>query len=640
MFRSGVSILAVCEYCRTTLLNVDGKIENLGKMAELAQDRSCLQIGVQGVYRQKPFTIVGRIQLQYTQGLWNEWFLLFDDQRTGWLSEAAGMYSISFQHTLQTEVPPFSKLSPGNPLQLGNIEWTVTNIERATCVAGEGELPFKVGGGYPAPVIDLRSNIENKIITLDYSDDENHPLLFVGETVDFFSLKCRNLRENDPDFLPSGPKLRAKALNCKKCGATLEIKHEGTVCIACAHCGSISDADTGNLIEKINLANSKKVTPLIPIGSIGVFRGEKWEAIGFMQSYMVSEGQRYFWREYLLARVDAPGYRFLVEYDRHWSVANVLETAAGASNNELLPLKYRGKTFKHFQSYTGRIDYVIGEFTWLIKVKDTVRLVDYIAPPLMLTLERTDNEISWSLAEYVPSKEIAAAFNLKNLPEPSGVYANQPNPIKHKLQPAWTCFILLILLAFVVQIVLFSAKKIGQNNVEILVGSDAVLSSPFNLDETSSLELKTHVQKLNNEWLELGLALVRESDGEARYGNVEASYYSGWDSEDGSWVEDNLDRSLVFRNVPPGTWRILVDGIESSWFRYNNNPENTSSRMDAYMHNIPVSLEVKKYRAPWENFLLLLFALLIWPALLSLKSISFEKTRWAESDHSWQGEDD
>jgi len=155
--RSAVSVLAVCEYCRATLLDLDGKIENLGKMAELAEDRSRLQVDAQGVYGGKCFTVVGRIQLQYESGLWNEWFLLFDDAGTGWLSEADGAYALTFPRASPAGAPAFSTVRPGDDLVLAGTTWTVSNIENAVCVAGEGELPFRVGGGYQAPVVDLRA---------------------------------------------------------------------------------------------------------------------------------------------------------------------------------------------------------------------------------------------------------------------------------------------------------------------------------------------------------------------------------------------------------------------------------------------------------------------------------------------------
>jgi hypothetical protein len=235
----------------------------------------------------------------------------------------------------------------------------------------------------------------------------------------------------------------------------------------------------------------------------------------------------------------------------------------------------------------------------------------------MLTLERTDNEISWSLAEYVPFQEIFSAFKLKSLPTPVGVYANQPNLLKKKLQTIWKCFILFISLAFAVQFTLSSNKIIAQNTATIFVGSDAVLLPPFNLNKKTNLALKSTAKELDNGWFEVGLAFIRESDGEVRYGSTEISYYSGWDSEDGYWSEGSRSRTLSFQNVPPGTWRLMLEGIESS--------EKSVPKV--------LSLEITGYRALWGNFWILFFGLFIWPVILLFKFTSFEVARWKESDH-------
>src|SRR5947208_11033446 len=96
LFQSAASILAICDYCKSTLVRRDLDVENIGKMAELQRDGSPLQLHAEGRYRQVHFAVVGRIQLRYEQGLWNEWYLLFDDMRGGWLGEAQGIYAISF----------------------------------------------------------------------------------------------------------------------------------------------------------------------------------------------------------------------------------------------------------------------------------------------------------------------------------------------------------------------------------------------------------------------------------------------------------------------------------------------------------------------------------------------------------------
>src|SRR5262245_3928030 len=94
--KSVVSILTVCQYCNSTLIRHDLNLENIGKMAELKLDGSPFQLGVTGMFGGTRFTAVGRIQLQYERGVWNEWHLAFDDNRSGWLGEAQGLYAVTF----------------------------------------------------------------------------------------------------------------------------------------------------------------------------------------------------------------------------------------------------------------------------------------------------------------------------------------------------------------------------------------------------------------------------------------------------------------------------------------------------------------------------------------------------------------
>jgi hypothetical protein len=196
-FKSTASILAVCAYCHSTLIRHDLNLENLGKMADLKLDGSPMQLGVTGVFGGTRFTAVGRFQLKYGRGVWNEWNLLFDDGRNGWLGEAQGLYAVTFLSVVpNATIPPFEKIAVGNPIEIKDRYYTVTNIESARCVAGEGELPFKIGPGYEAPVVDLQADGMN-MATLDYSDDSEAPLIFTGRYVEFGALKLQNLREFD-----------------------------------------------------------------------------------------------------------------------------------------------------------------------------------------------------------------------------------------------------------------------------------------------------------------------------------------------------------------------------------------------------------------------------------------------------------
>ncbi len=157
VFKSSASFHGVCEFCRSTLVRHGGNLDNLGRMADLVEDASPLRLGTEGRYKGVHFAVIGRIQLHYAAGIWNEWHVLFDDMRGGWLSDAGGEYTISFLKPPGGALPEFSTLKPNQELKLAGRDFVVTDIEEAMCIAGEGELPFAFGAGYPAQLVDLRS---------------------------------------------------------------------------------------------------------------------------------------------------------------------------------------------------------------------------------------------------------------------------------------------------------------------------------------------------------------------------------------------------------------------------------------------------------------------------------------------------
>jgi hypothetical protein len=163
-------------------------------MAELQTDGTPLRLHAEGTYRQAHFAVVGRIQLRYGQGLWNEWYLLFDDLRGGWLGEAQGTYAVSFLTEISHPLPPFEELKAGQRLIIRDRTFEVRELQSALCIGGQGELPFRVGPGYEAPVADLLGE-ENSFGTIDYS--ETPPLVFLGEYVEFDQLQLSGLREFD-----------------------------------------------------------------------------------------------------------------------------------------------------------------------------------------------------------------------------------------------------------------------------------------------------------------------------------------------------------------------------------------------------------------------------------------------------------
>ena len=80
-FRSAASASAVCSFCRSTLVREGDALRRIGESAELFDDHSPLQLGASGVFQGEAFTLLGRLQLAYADGRWNEWHALFANGR-------------------------------------------------------------------------------------------------------------------------------------------------------------------------------------------------------------------------------------------------------------------------------------------------------------------------------------------------------------------------------------------------------------------------------------------------------------------------------------------------------------------------------------------------------------------------------
>ncbi len=622
VFRSASSVFAVCDYCQSTLVRHDQAVDDIGKMAALVEDRSPLQLGAEGSYRGVHFALIGRLQIKYSQGIWNEWHLLFDDMRTGWLSEAGGEYVLTFMQPVMEPLPAFETLTVGRRFSLASQVWTVSNIEEAEVVAGQGELPFKTGGGYPLAAVDLRNDAG--FATLDYS--ETPPLLFVGEAVDFASLKMNGLR----DGMAVQTVVEARVFRCPACGSPMAARSPEILAVGCASCGAVVDAGDADhrLLAKALAAGQDRYAPRLALGSKGSLEGRPVEVIGFLVKRCKVDGIAYDWREYLLAGDNAT-YRWLTEYNGHWNVVDVLSRLPATHGaGELNDIHHGGERFRHFATTpVAEVVQVTGQFTWRVRRGETCRVVDYVAPPLMLSRESTGKEINWSQGCYVAPEVIAEAFGLPGkLPAPVGVYANQLNPWRESSVRILRLFAKLLLAAIVVQALVMLAgggKQLLRQDFTFEPGrADEVQTREFEITGKPRKIAVRNTTSLDNNWIGLDLLLVNKATGAAWPAARELAFYSGYD--DGHWTEGSRDDEVVFRKVPPGTYYLTVD------------PDMAPDRPVAVRDTI----EVRAAGAGWSNFVIVVIFLAIFPVFAVSRRLAFETARWAESDHAPESGDD
>jgi ribosomal protein S27AE len=622
-FQSAVSILSICAYCKSTLLRHDLELENIGRMAELLPDPSPIQLGAEGVYRKVRFTVVGRIQLRYGQGLWNEWHLLFENQRGGWLGEVLGHYAVTFLIQPTEPLPPFSELRAGRNVTLKGRAFQVTNIETARCVAGEGELPIRVGPGYDAPVVDLQA--AGKVFaTLDYS--ENPPLAFVGEHVRFDDLKLTRLRPVLPVGWEPDAGIRAQAFQCPGCGSSLTIRAKGhTETLACGTCGSIIDITDPNYRILSIFKSRIKHEPVVPLGTHGQLEGVDYQAIGYLRRCVTVEDVDYEWSETLLFHREQ-GFRWLVEYNGHWNRVQTtteppLVTGFGAQGRAT----HQNRTYRHFQTAEARVSYVLGEFYWRVEVGERCEISDYIAPPFQLSQERTDREIVWSLAEYVEPATIKTAFQLEQaLPARIGVGTCQPSPYetrRPRIRRLGWAFIGLLIVGQLLTIALSANQRVHQQTFvfDAAARDKALTSEPFALSgRDANLVIRTQTN-LDNHWIYLDLALIERDTGANYPFGREIGYYQGID-EGERWSEGATDDEAVLSAIPAGIYYLSVEG---EW------PPSSPT--------VTCTFTVFRDVPSWSNFFLALLGLLVVPLVFHWRARAFERARWAESDHGPSG---
>ncbi|HMW18195.1 MAG TPA: DUF4178 domain-containing protein [Accumulibacter sp.] len=612
VFLSATSLYVVCEFCRSTLLRSGEDLQNLGRMADLLDDLTPLQIGSEGVFRGRHFAIIGRIQLQYDAGIWNEWYLLFDDGRSAWLSEAAGEYIVSGQVNVAEPPPAFDSLRPEMPVTLDGRVFEVTDLKTARCIAGQGELPFKVAAGYDVNTADLRS--ADRFVTLDYS--ETPPLVFVGHAVAFADLRLSNLRA--AEALDTGqPSAKARVFNCPHCAAPLSLRSGVIKTVACDSCGSLIGIENENFRLLQYAQQALRVVPWLPLGSRGTIESISWEVIGFMQRRPPDEETT--WSEYLLFDGDH-GFAWLIEDQGHWNFARSLSKppAVGRRQREFIR---NGEKFKRFSKGQAKVSYVVGQFYWRVAVDDLCRVEEFICPPRLLVREVTDSESLWSEAEYLQPEAVATAFGVTNPPPPRrGVYANQPNPRADSHRRICRFFWLLAGVATVLQLLFlltFAAQTVLKQSLVISAANpEGTWTSPeLVLKSRARSLLLSHRTDLRNNWLSLTTLLVEKNTGQSYVGSQELGRYEGVD--DGEiWIEGQRSEQMVFQSIPPGTYQLVVE--------YELGKENSQSVIDV--------VELERNPMGWSNYGLLLVFIVCFPLFSLWRHNAFESRRWSGSN--------
>ena len=403
-FRSAQSAYAVCSFCRSTVVRDGDKLARVGKMAELFEDHSPLQLMAGGRWRDRAFTLVGRLQYRGDSGAWTEWNALFDDGTAGVLAEDNGSYVFSLPAAMQREVPQAPQFRVGATTAIDGKPFEVASNEQVALVSAQGELPKLPALGQRFPMVELRS-ADGEVLSIDYGAQP--PQLARGNAVRLEDLQMAGLRDE------TAKEESGRQFSCPNCGAPVEVALASSKAITCRSCKSLIDLTGGVGGQLHHALQEEAAEPVIPLGTTGQLQGVQWQVVGFQHrtGHEPGDDEEFGWDEYLLYNRKR-GFIFLVDSTEGWSIVKPTTGAPAMSAGEQ-SASYLGQKYQLKYSYEAKTEYVAGEFYWPVESGQKTFNRDFAKGDNLLSMERGAREVTWSSGAKIASDAVAKAFKLE-----------------------------------------------------------------------------------------------------------------------------------------------------------------------------------------------------------------------------------
>jgi hypothetical protein len=432
-------------------------LQRIGKMAELFDDHSPLQLQACGTFNGKAFTLVGRLQYKYGEGTWTEWYALLADGSNAFLSEDNGAYVFTTPQPQQRELPPAQAFRLNATTAINGKTFTVTSNQEVALLSAQGELPRMPELGHAFAMVELRSQNADPqagggdVLSIDYGTQP--PSVSMGRAVLLEDLKLSGLRDE------SAKDEKARQFNCPNCGASLSLQLASSKSLTCSSCHSIIDVSQGIGGELRHALQDEPVQPLIALGSTGQLQGAQWQVVGYqhrMGTDPTDPDEHFGWDEYLLFNAKR-GFTFLVDSTDGWSVVKPA-TGAPVVGSDAQSANYLGTRYLLKESYIAETDYVLGEFYWQVQRGQRTNNRDYVGGTSLLSMEQGSAELTWSVGSKIASGTVVQAFNLqdkKDLLQRSdvGPLSSASNPLQ---DPKFWVFVVIVLIILYVS--LYSGK--------------------------------------------------------------------------------------------------------------------------------------------------------------------------------------
>ena len=400
---------------------------------------------------------------------------------------------------------------------------------------------------------------------------------------------------------------------CFRCDTTTELDvNFEVISFACPNCVAVyNNSNRAGLKWSRNLERYDFADKL-EIGQQGVFNNQTYTVTGIL----IKEHEGFDWAEYSLQGTEPDSYIYLSEADGHWIILEEIEFDQMVGNHPST-IKHEDTTFDLYEYNYPKLVPTKGCFDYEILQKS--QLIEYINPPLLLSIEKTGKVETTFLGKHIAKSTIKKAFELSTLPTKRGTGLVQPFLFNIGNLAITFCVVALMMLV--------TSWYLNKDQLENKVLDTRLVINQLNNKEftSPSFELKGSAAPMSislyspvsNSWASVQLALINETTGDEVYANKDIEYYSGY-TDGESWTEGSNSEKFNLCGVPAGKYHFVITP--------------SKAMEDLYTEYIDVKAT---WRAPsnWNVWFISILMAVITIGLYYLEK-NFEIKRWSDSRFS------
>ncbi|PCI37487.1 MAG: hypothetical protein COB53_06430 [Elusimicrobia bacterium] len=431
--------------------------------------------------------------------------------------------------------------------------------------------------------------------------------------------------------------LKPAKINCPRCGLRMYIGHfggkQGPELDYCTNCGGVwADKGELNKIQKTDSFAGPAAASAAAAAFTGRSEGSKTsektsprpaaERIGKSAHKPPPYGPwTEYWDEFLLYNPEK-GFAWLVAEGGHYTLertTNIRPIGLSSTLSQKRTVDFGGQDFQIYDRGTAVLDEAEGETPWIAKPGDKFASTELIAPPRMVTIEKSKGEVEHFLGEYIEPLEVWKGFKLSGAPpERSWVHGAQKFLESDFVRQSkgWTLGFALIFAGLFGTALLHTQTMTALTQAMAPRFPEPVETKTFVIEKANTVCRINTTATLSNQWLWLGIDILAEDGAFAGEISVQMEEYHG--VEGGySWREGKNHTSAIFVIKDPGTYRLRIIGEGGSGQGGNS-------------FNPAFQVEVLTDYVPWRFYLIGLFFTVFAVWWMYDHSWGFERKRWGE----------